>query len=190
MFAGFAAERSKMTTSTSETGLKTLVKFREVNADFPETTQIAEFKAQGRKVFGWLCTYVPEELVHAAGALPVRVTGYPQETDEDMKKTILFAKKLPLFGANFFPFHPLPGTPIHADLTARGEFHNIDWNAMGQDRIPYVPQGISKKRFTRLLTQAYLRFYLRPGTLFHILASIRSFRRLQYIFQRILRILT
>lgn len=115
--------------------------------------------------------------------------GYPQETEEDMKKTILFAGKLPLFGANFFPFHPLPGTPIHADLTARGELQNIDWNAMGQDRIPYVPRGISKKRFARLLTQAYLRFYVRPRPMFHILVSIRSPRRLQYIMQRILRIL-
>jgi len=32
-------------------------------------------------VFGWLCTYVPEEIIHAAGALPVRITGYSQEME-------------------------------------------------------------------------------------------------------------
>jgi bzd-type benzoyl-CoA reductase N subunit len=57
--------------------------FREVNGTYPETTQIHEFKAQGGKVLGWLCTYVPEELLHAAGALPVRITGYTQETELD-----------------------------------------------------------------------------------------------------------
>jgi bzd-type benzoyl-CoA reductase N subunit len=30
---------------------------------------------------GWVCTYVPEELLHAAGALPVRISGYARETD-------------------------------------------------------------------------------------------------------------
>jgi bzd-type benzoyl-CoA reductase N subunit len=30
---------------------------------------------------GWLCTYVPEEIIHAAGVLPVRITGHSQETD-------------------------------------------------------------------------------------------------------------
>jgi bcr-type benzoyl-CoA reductase subunit C len=58
-------------------------RFSEVNDTFPETAQIKEFKAKGNKVFGWLCTYVPEELIHAAGALPVRITGYQQETELD-----------------------------------------------------------------------------------------------------------
>jgi len=32
-------------------------------------------------VFGWLCTYVPEEIIHAAGALPIRITGYSKEME-------------------------------------------------------------------------------------------------------------
>ncbi|MDP2916949.1 MAG: 2-hydroxyacyl-CoA dehydratase family protein, partial [Dehalococcoidia bacterium] len=59
----------------------TLNKFREVNRTFPKTAGILEHKKQGKKVFGWLCTYVPEEVVHAAGALPVRITGYNQEME-------------------------------------------------------------------------------------------------------------
>lgn len=31
--------------------------------------------AQGKKVAGWVCTYVPEELLYAAGMIPVRVVG-------------------------------------------------------------------------------------------------------------------
>ena len=59
----------------------TLDRFREVNDRFPKTAEILEHKRQGKKVFGWLCTYVPEEIIHAAGGLPVRITGYPQEME-------------------------------------------------------------------------------------------------------------
>jgi|Deesub1362A_J573_1020465.scaffolds.fasta_scaffold00464_22 bzd-type benzoyl-CoA reductase N subunit len=61
--------------------LPTLERFREVNATFPKTAEVLAHKRQGGKVFGWLCTYVPEEIIHAAGALPVRITGYSQETE-------------------------------------------------------------------------------------------------------------
>ncbi len=65
-------------------------RFREINDTYPETQQIADFKARGGKVFGWLCTYVPEELIHAAGALPVRITGYQQETELDEANAHLY----------------------------------------------------------------------------------------------------
>ena len=61
--------------------LPTLDRFREVNDTFPKTAEILEHKRQGKRVFGWLCTYVPEEIIHAAGALPVRITGYSQEME-------------------------------------------------------------------------------------------------------------
>ncbi len=58
-----------------------LDKFLEVNNTFPRTAEILEHTNQGKKVIGWLCTYVPEEIIHAAGALPVRITGYRQEME-------------------------------------------------------------------------------------------------------------
>lgn len=58
-----------------------LERFREINRTFPKTEEILEHKAQGKEVFGWLCTYVPEEVILAAGALPVRITGYNQEME-------------------------------------------------------------------------------------------------------------
>ena len=61
--------------------LNTLDRFREINSTFPKTAQVMEFKRQGKKVFGWLCTYVPEEIIHAAGALPIRIVGYSQEME-------------------------------------------------------------------------------------------------------------
>ena len=61
----------------------TLDPFRTVNRTFPKTKEILEFKQEGKKVFGWLCTYVPEEIIHAAGALPLRITGYSEEKELD-----------------------------------------------------------------------------------------------------------
>jgi benzoyl-CoA reductase subunit C len=58
-----------------------LERFREINRTFPKTKEILDFKNQGKKVFGWLCTYVPEEVILAAGGLPIRITGYNQEME-------------------------------------------------------------------------------------------------------------
>ncbi len=56
-------------------------RFQEINRTFPKSPDILSAKASGQKVIGWVCTYVPEELLHAAGALPVRISGYAGETD-------------------------------------------------------------------------------------------------------------
>jgi benzoyl-CoA reductase/2-hydroxyglutaryl-CoA dehydratase subunit BcrC/BadD/HgdB len=67
--------------SGSESITTILDQFRRVNRTFPETVDIKEAKANHQKVFGWLCSYVPEEIIYAAGAFPVRITGYQNETE-------------------------------------------------------------------------------------------------------------
>jgi len=64
-----------------DTKLPTLDHFRVVNHAFPKTKEIMDLKRQGKMIFGWLCTYVPEEIIHAAGILPVRITGYSREME-------------------------------------------------------------------------------------------------------------
>jgi len=70
-------------TQTSKTRLPALERLREINRAFPDAEQLRELKRSGGRIFGWLCTYTPEEVIHAAGILPVRIVGYPQETDLD-----------------------------------------------------------------------------------------------------------
>ena len=36
---------------------------------------ISDWKAQGKRVIGYVCSYVPEEILYAADILPVRITG-------------------------------------------------------------------------------------------------------------------
>jgi bzd-type benzoyl-CoA reductase N subunit len=78
------------TTNQSNVELKWLDKFREVNRDFPKTKLLQEHKNNGGKIFGWLCTYIPEEIIHAAGILPIRIIGYSRETDLDEGTAYLY----------------------------------------------------------------------------------------------------
>jgi bzd-type benzoyl-CoA reductase N subunit len=68
---------------TANSDLKDLNVFREINKAFPKTKEILKLKRNKKKIFGWLCTYVPEEIIHAAGALPIRITGYSREVELD-----------------------------------------------------------------------------------------------------------
>ncbi|HNY51154.1 MAG TPA: cobalamin-dependent protein [Smithella sp.] len=117
------------------------------------------------------------------------ILGYPVETEEDIRKTIRFAGKLPLYGANFFPFHPTPGTEIFDWLTAQKKLGEIPWESMGQDRKPYIPEGISRKKFTWLFILAFMNFYLRPKIILNVLTATRSPEKIKYIVSRVIRII-
>ncbi len=117
------------------------------------------------------------------------ILGYPVETEEDIRKTIRFARKLPLYGANFFPFHPTPGTEIFDWLTAQKKLGEIPWESMGQDRKPYIPEGISRKKFTWLFILAFMNFYLRPKIILNVLTVTRSPEKIKYIVSRVIRII-
>jgi radical SAM superfamily enzyme YgiQ (UPF0313 family) len=117
------------------------------------------------------------------------ILGYPEETEEDIRKTIRFAKSLPLYGANFFPFHPTPGTEIFNQLVARQEIRDIDWKLMGLDLITYIPRGLSRKKFTWLFSLAFIKFYLRPRIILNVLSATRSFERLKYLLDRVFTLL-
>jgi radical SAM superfamily enzyme YgiQ (UPF0313 family) len=131
-------------------------------------------------------------LIHARTGIKVIgnfILGYPQETEEDIRKTICFAKHLPLYGANFFPFHPTPGTEIYNNLIAGGKIKDINWNLMGLDIITYVPESMSRKKFTWLFILAFIKFYMRPRIILNVLKATRSPEKLKYIFSRIFRIM-
>ncbi|MBI4330449.1 MAG: 2-hydroxyacyl-CoA dehydratase [Chloroflexi bacterium] len=60
------------------TELKTLEEMRSL---IPQGLPPPE-ERRGRKVIGWLCTYVPEEIIYAAGMFPLRVRGGSGEIQE------------------------------------------------------------------------------------------------------------
>ena len=62
-----------------EQSLKVLEELKEASSPFPQSKAIQAWKAQGKKVVGWICTYIPEEIIEAGGMLPIRVTGAKAE---------------------------------------------------------------------------------------------------------------
>lgn len=71
--------------------LKTLEEIRKVNASFPFSGPARKWKEQGKKIVGWICINVPEELIHAAGMLPYRITGGDEEISLDRANEHLFS---------------------------------------------------------------------------------------------------
>nr|HID59605.1 2-hydroxyacyl-CoA dehydratase [Desulfobacterales bacterium] len=51
---------------------------------------INRWKEEGKKVFGYMCTNIPEELIYAAGILPVRLTGKPVDIVEANKHHAIY----------------------------------------------------------------------------------------------------
>jgi benzoyl-CoA reductase/2-hydroxyglutaryl-CoA dehydratase subunit BcrC/BadD/HgdB len=57
------------------TPFKALDEMNRLTSPFPESVAVKDWKASSRKVIGWVNPYVPEEIIHAAGMLPFKVTG-------------------------------------------------------------------------------------------------------------------
>jgi bzd-type benzoyl-CoA reductase N subunit len=67
-----------------------LEEIKEMDRHLPLTDEIEEWKKQGRKIIGWVCNYVPEELVHAADMLPIRIVGPSKEVPFDDATAYLY----------------------------------------------------------------------------------------------------
>ena len=126
-------------------------------------------------------------LIVAAGLEPCGffIIGFPGETLEDIEATIRFAKRLKLKRAHFSNFLPLPGTGATRQLLENREIEKPVWEELFYARVPYAPQGITKRQLKALQRRAYLSFHLRPRILWGILAEIKSVNHLKLTLKRI-----
>jgi len=91
--------------------------------------------------------------------------GLPDETEETMKDTIEFAKKLDLDAAKMSIMIPLPGTPIYSELNEKGLIKTKKWSQFNfysppKDVFDHPNLGwdIIEKYYNRF----YKEFYFRP----------------------------
>lgn len=56
--------------------IDSMERLREELNSFPQNESIKKWKDQGKKAIGWVCNYVPEEIIYAAGLLPIRIMGH------------------------------------------------------------------------------------------------------------------
>ncbi|MCB9743441.1 MAG: B12-binding domain-containing radical SAM protein [Alphaproteobacteria bacterium] len=113
------------------------------------------------------------------------IIGYPEETEEDIELTIEFARRIPLFMATFYPFNPLPGTPIYKEMLANGELpEEPDWGTYGPEGFAYVPRHLDPARLRRLYRKAYVRFYTEPRRVRRLVRDFRDSGQLRFFMTR------
>lgn len=104
--------------------------------------------------------------------------GMPEETKEDIDKTMKLLLELPLDEFHISHLTPFPGSEIYATACQYGYFEN-DWKKMSGWKTVFVPKGLTKKDLVEYSNKAMKRFYYRPRIIFQYLKRIRSFRHLR-----------
>jgi len=104
------------------------------------------------------------------------ILGYPGETIEEMKMTIKFSIKLDPDYVQYSILTPYPGTPIYYELKNKGLIATEDWDkyTVLDPVIEYEKIGLSKNIVSKMLREAYLRFYLRPKYLFKKITMLKA----------------
>lgn len=93
----------------SSQALSTLI---EIGSEEHRLDPPRKWKAQGKKVVGWTCAYIPEEIIYAAGMLPFRTFGS--------------VKEQPVAAEAYLPTNSCSYCLSCLDLAARKEYDFLD----------------------------------------------------------------
>lgn len=100
--------------------------------------------------------------------------GNPLETEETLKKTVEFAKKLDLDDFHVSYLSPMPGCELYGDAEKYGAFDR-DWKRLTGWHPVFVPYGVTKDMMEKYRKKIYLEFYLRPRIIWSYLRNIRTY---------------
>jgi radical SAM superfamily enzyme YgiQ (UPF0313 family) len=100
--------------------------------------------------------------------------GHPRETEESLRKTVAFARELPLHSVHYTHFTPLPGSPIYQEADRYGTFDR-DWRRLTYWHPVFVPTGLDADTITRWERKAFRDFYFRPKLLWYHIKRITTF---------------
>ena len=112
---------------------------------------------------------------HKLRALGSFVIGFPEETKEDIKKTIKFSKKVGVDFAQFTIATPYPGTRLWKYASAKKLILTFDWRKYTTLDPVMKLKNFTSQQITKLLQKAYISFYLRPSFLIKDLISRKGF---------------
>ncbi len=106
------------------------------------------------------------------------IIGLPGETEETIRQTINFAKRLPLDLALFHIAAPYPGTPFFFDVLENGWFRpGTAWEEVDMDCstvLDYRETGLTAERLEYWQKRATREWALRPGPIWTMLKGINS----------------
>jgi len=107
--------------------------------------------------------------------------GSPEETKEDIKKTIKLARDLKPDFANFGITTPYPATDLYVLGLQRGILKNDYWHEFAAHptndfKPPVWEENLKQQELIVLLKKAYQSFYFRPSYIIKLLSRISSWR--------------
>ncbi len=104
------------------------------------------------------------------------IIGLPGETEESIRETINFAKKLPLDIALFHVAAPYPGTPFFFEVAKEGWFRpGTRWEQVDMDKGTVLDYpGLSAERLLYWQKRAFREWAFRPGPMFTYLKMLLS----------------
>lgn len=104
------------------------------------------------------------------------IIGLPGETEETIRQTIDFAKKLPLDIALFHVAAPYPGTPFFFEVVKEGWFRaGTRWEQVDMDKGTVLDYpGLPAERLLYWQKRAFREWAFRPGPIFTYLKMLLS----------------
>lgn len=105
--------------------------------------------------------------------------GFPGETKEAMKRTVLAAMRAAPDSAMFNIVTPFPGTEIFAQCETDGTLLSKDWDRYDYSTPLIALPGGGEKELTKIYRWAYRRFYFRPAVVGKWLRRARSREQLR-----------
>ncbi|HDD57116.1 MAG TPA: radical SAM protein [Thermoplasmatales archaeon] len=112
---------------------------------------------------------------HKIRALGAFIIGFPEETKEDIEKTIKLSKKVGVDFAQFTIATPYPGTRLWKYALARKLILTFDWRKYTTLDPVMKLKNFTAQQITKLFQKAYISFYLRPLYLIKDLISRKGF---------------
>ena len=103
--------------------------------------------------------------------------GHPIDTKKTIRKTINFAKSLPLHTVNFCLQYLVPGSELYEIAPNYGEtcydFRMVTGHP-SRDELPFIPKGLTREYLHIAQKRAYREFYLRLSQLFRMIKVVDS----------------
>jgi len=99
--------------------------------------------------------------------------GNPNETIEDIEKTINFVLSNEIDDFHMTFFTPLPGSEIYENYHEYGTLDD-DWSKMNLWQPIFIPHGITKKELIKYQKKAFWKFYFRLKTIYNYFIGVKS----------------
>lgn len=118
------------------------------------------------------------------------IFGFDQDDEDVFERTVRFARRSKLEGAQFNVLTPYPGTAIFASLEREGRILTRDWSRYDMTEVVFEPKRMSAETLRRGHDWAWREFYSVPSIIERMPLRVKNIRNLggilllNYLFRR------